>query len=69
MYTAVGQLAVHAQAVARQFDTPLVKVIVLPEHPIQRLYDILTRKLKIRVLTFTRSAGGHVTIDGLKQLR
>jgi hypothetical protein len=69
VYTAVGQLAVHAQAVARQFDTPLVKVIVLPEHPIRRLYDILTRKLKIRVLTFTRSAGGHLTISGLKQLR
>jgi len=69
VYTAVGQLAIHAQAVAQQFDTPLVKVVVLPEHPVRRLYDIVTRKLKIRVLTFTRSAGGHVTIDGLKQLR
>jgi hypothetical protein len=32
------------------------------------LYEIVTRKLKVVVLTFARSAKGHVVIHGLKQL-
>ncbi len=68
VYTALGQLAVHASAVALQFKTSPVKVIVLPERPIPRLYEIVTRKLKVVVLTFARSAKGHVVIHGLKQL-
>jgi hypothetical protein len=68
VYTAVGQLTVHASAVAQQFERPLVKVIVLPERPIRRLYEIVTRKLKVVVLTFARSANGNIRINGLKQL-
>jgi hypothetical protein len=68
VYTAVGQLTVHASAVALEFNRPLVKVVVLPERPNRRLYEIVTRKLNVLVLTFTRSQKGKIMIEGLKQL-
>jgi hypothetical protein len=69
VYTAVGQLAVHSPMVARFLPgVRLSKVVVLPELPSKELLHILTRRLQISVLTFTRSQRGQVTIDGLEKL-
>lgn len=70
IYTAIGQLFVHAPVVAHHVgDIPLSKVIVLPEHPIKRLYSTLTGHLGICILTFTRNPQGRIIINGLNQLR
>jgi hypothetical protein len=69
VYTAVGQLSVHASGVAK-YDpkVPLIKVIVLPEQPTTRLRHVLTQELGIRLITFTRSATGRIAVDGLRGL-
>jgi hypothetical protein len=66
IYTAIGQLSVHAPIVA-SYDSnkPLIKVVVLPEQPTKRLYEILTIALNIRVLTFSRSRQGTITLGEL----
>lgn len=70
VYTAIGQLAVHAPSVAEiAMDTPVVKVIVLPELPRDWLRNLIENKLDIRLLTFTRSAQGAIDIDGLNKLQ
>jgi len=70
IYTAIGQLAVHALVVAKCAPSmDIVKVMVVPERPNQSLCRLLTDQLGIRVLTFTRSAEGRITINGLKQLK
>jgi len=70
VYTAIGQLSTHAPAVKRYAPKrPVVKVIVLPEQPVQRLCKILEAELEIRFLIFTRSAKGDIEIRGLKGLR
>lgn len=69
IYTAIGQLFVYAPVVARHVgDIPLIKVIVLPEHPIKPLYSTLTDDLGISVLTFTRNRQGRIIINGLDQM-
>jgi hypothetical protein len=69
VYTAVGQLAVHAPRVAREFRPARLRmVIVLPGQPAKHLHEILTRELGILVLTFTRSVRGKITIAGLEKL-
>lgn len=70
IYTAIGQLTVHALVVSKFApDMDLVKVMVLPELPTQSICSLLTDKLGILLLTFTRSAQGCIAIDGLKQLK
>lgn len=70
VYTAIGQLAVHATSVADiAADTPLVKVIVLPELPREGLRSLIQDKLDIQLLTFTRSAQGNIHIEGLGKLQ
>ncbi len=67
--TAIGQLAAHAPIVADYASRKtLVKVLVVPDLPNQRLCSVLKDRLDIRLLTFTRSAQGHITFDGLKEL-
>jgi hypothetical protein len=69
VYTAIGQLTAHAPVVAKYAPkASLVRVMVLPERPAQRLCTLLEDQLSIRLLTFARSAQGHITIDGLKNL-
>lgn len=70
VYTAIGQLSVHALSVADiAGDTVLVKVIVLPELPREGLRSLIEDKLGIRLLTFTRSPEGAIDIDGLKKIQ
>jgi len=69
VYTATGQLTIHAPKVAQLMDkTPLIRVIVLPERPTAALCNILTGNLNIRILTFDRSARGRITINELNNL-
>jgi len=68
VYTAVGQLAVHGATAAKSLGKLPERAIVLPQRPIPRLHEILTTKLGIRFLTFTRSPKGRVTISGLEGL-
>jgi len=70
IYTAVGQLTVHAPTITRYLPgVRLHKVLVLPELPSKDVFDVITRILQIHVLTFTRSPQGEVSIDGLEKLR
>jgi len=69
VYTAVGQLAVHSKAVVKSLGKLPERTIVLPENPIPALYDILTSELGIRLLTFTRSTKGKITICGLEEIK
>jgi len=70
VYTAIGQLTAHAPIVARYAPRiPLVKVMVLPELPDPRIYNLLTHRLDIRLVTFTRSKQGRIDIHGLKRLK
>jgi hypothetical protein len=68
VYTAIGQLMAHSRVVARYVGNGrrLVRVIVVPGRPIERLCEVLTDELDIRLLTYVRSAQGHITIQGLK---
>jgi len=66
VYTAVGQLVVHAHGVARALGKIPAKVIVLPGQPAKpNRYKLLLRALGIRMLTFTRSQQGEITLNGL----
>ncbi len=70
IYTAIGQLTVHALVVAKCAPSmDLVKVMVVPELPNQSLCRLLTDQLGIQLLTCTRSAQGRITVDGLKRLK
>jgi hypothetical protein len=70
VYTAIGQLTAHAPIVSDYFPgKTLVKVMVLPEQTNQRLCNLLKDHLHIRLLTFTRSAQGLITIKGLTHLK
>jgi len=69
VYTALGQLTAHSPVVAECApNKTLVKVMVLPGPPRQRLRDLLKDRLGIRLLTFTRTALGSITIEGIEQL-
>jgi hypothetical protein len=69
IYTATGQLAVHASGLAKRLKgKPIIKVMVLPELPAHHLHDVLKSGLDVCVLTFTRSDRGVIEIDGLKHL-
>ncbi|RJO61331.1 hypothetical protein C4544_03195 [candidate division WS5 bacterium] len=70
IYTAIGQLTVHAPVIAKLVGSrSLERVIILPEVPNKHLHSTLTRDLGIRILTFTRSVQGLITINGLDQLK
>jgi hypothetical protein len=70
VYTAIGQLITHTQVVTEYApDKTLVRVIVLPESPNQRFCNLFKDQLDIRLLTFTRSQKGGITIHGLDQLK
>jgi hypothetical protein len=70
IYTAIGQLAAHAPAVADYAPGRLlIRVMVLPEPPNQRLCSLMKDQLGIRLLTFTRSGRGRITVDGLERLK
>jgi hypothetical protein len=57
VYTAIGQLAVHAPRVSEiASGLPLVKVIVVPEPPSKHFRSVIEGELGINLLTFTRSA-------------
>ena len=69
VYTALGQLSAHAPVVAEFAPhKTVVKVMVLPGPPRPRLCNILKDKLGIRLLTFSRSSLGHITIEDIEQL-
>ena len=69
IYTATGQLAVHALGLAKHFpNKPIVKIMVLPAMPIDSLRDLLSSDLGIRVLTFARGDRGQIAVEGLDQL-
>lgn len=69
IYTAIGQLDVHAPSVAKiAANTPLLRVIVLPELPHEELRRLIRDELKIRLLSFTRSAQGAIAIKGLNKI-
>ena len=69
IYTATGQLIIHALTVAKNVKgVPVKKIIVLPTTPMRHLYDALSSKLGIRVLTFTRTPSGEIKIPGLQKL-
>lgn len=70
IYTAIGQLAVFAPVVSKTIGCKSLKrVIVLPYKPSKHLRDILVYNLGITILTYTRSARGSITINGINQLR
>lgn len=70
VYTAIGQLAAHAPVVADYAARKtLVKVMVVPDLPNQRLCSLLKDRLGIRLVTFTRSPQGEITFDDLKKLK
>jgi hypothetical protein len=70
VYTAIGQLAAHAPTVADYAPgKTLVKVMVVPDLPNQRLCSLLKDRLGIRILTFTRSPQGEIAFDDLEKLK
>ncbi|MBI4949855.1 MAG: hypothetical protein HY955_06890 [Deltaproteobacteria bacterium] len=70
IYTAIGQLTVHAPAVAKHVNgKPLKRIIVLPEKPSKHLCTVLKDHLGIQILTFNRSTKGFITIEGLDLLK
>jgi hypothetical protein len=65
IYTAIGQLMVHAPSVAALSGKLKVeKVMVLPQRPSDQLFKRLRDDLNICVLTFTRSKMGRISILG-----
>jgi hypothetical protein len=70
VYTAIGQLTAHAPVVAEYAPgKDLVRVMVVPELPNIRLCSLMKEKLGIRLLTYTRSAKGYISIDDFDQLK
>ncbi len=69
VYTAIGQLSVHAPRVAQIFSQKTVaKVVVLPEQPMAQLGEILGKHLGIKVILYTRTNKINFTFSGLDKL-
>jgi hypothetical protein len=67
IYTAVGQLFVHTQALANR-DMKVKPVIVLPGEPHAQLRDVLLNGLGIGVVSFALKQRKSVEFDGLSAL-
>jgi len=69
VYTAIGQLSVHAPMVAKlNAKRPVIKVMVLPEQPMAQLSQILSKQLGIRLIQYIRPVKGNITFLGLDKL-
>lgn len=68
IYSAVGQLSVHAPAVIAHLNKPLSKVLVVPEKPSPMLTRIVTNNLETRIVVYTISPEGVVEVKGLDEL-
>jgi hypothetical protein len=69
IYTAIGQLMIHAPRVAQDFPRRrLRKVIVLPQLPSEQICKTLSHKLNISLLTFTLLADSKIRFASLDKL-
>lgn len=68
IYTAVGQLAVHAPTVKSALAKTVKKVLVIPERPMSTLEDIFKNDLDIQIVTYKMSTNGRVVLNGLNDL-
>lgn len=68
IYTAVGQLTVHAGKVADFTKKNVTKVLVVPENPLEELKTILEKELNILIVTYKISSKGIVTFNDLEKI-
>lgn len=69
VYTAIGQLSAHEPRVAQIFSKKaVIKVLVLPEPPMAKLGEILTKCLNIKAIVYARPEKITFTFVGLDQL-
>jgi hypothetical protein len=64
LYTAIGQLQLHAQALSKIFSgRPLKKVLVIPAAPKAHIQKALEQALGIYILTYRWGAKNAVNLD------
>jgi hypothetical protein len=69
VYAAIGQLCVHATTVGRFLRKPVVRVLVVPERPMERLARVVESELDIRIVTYSLSNRGQVSFEGLDDIQ
>jgi hypothetical protein len=69
IYTAIGQLSLHALASAKQFPKKCVrKVFVVPAGVSDEFKVLMRRDLGIEVLCFHRNGDGTIDFDGIDKV-
>ncbi|TDF62228.1 hypothetical protein [Cupriavidus sp. L7L] len=68
VYTAIGQLSVHASPARKFTGKDVVQIIVLPEPPMRHVVDIIVTELRLRLVTFSFDEQGAVSFQGLNRL-
>jgi hypothetical protein len=68
IYTAIGQLVVHAPNVEKILKKNVQKVLVIPEELEKMLSLIIEDNLGVKILTYTISARGKVKLFGLDKI-
>lgn len=65
IYTAIGQLSIHASPTRQIIGKPVVQVIVIPEHPMEHIVKVIANELKFRMVTYIIDKRGCVSFQDL----
>jgi hypothetical protein len=68
IYTAIGQLSVHASPTKQFIGKPIIQVIVMPEHPMEHIAEVISNELKFRIVTYLIDKQGSVYFQDLDSL-
>jgi hypothetical protein len=65
IYTAIGQLSIHASPTRKYIGKPVTQVIVIPEQPIEHIRKVITNELELRIVTYIIDQQGAVSFQNL----
>jgi hypothetical protein len=68
IYTAIGQLSVHASPTKKILGKPVIQVVVVPEHPMEHITKVIADELGFRIVTYLIDKQGDVSFQGLDKL-
>ncbi|MDI9700134.1 hypothetical protein QM312_29770 [Burkholderia cenocepacia] len=68
IYTAIGQLSIHASPTRQFTGKPVAQVIVLPEYPMEHIVDVIADELNFRLVTYSIDTQGAVSFQDLHRL-
>lgn len=68
IYTAIGQLSIHAPPTREFIGKPVTPVIVMPDYPIARILEVIANELKYRMVTYCIDKQGGVSFQDLDKI-